>query len=428
MNLSALSIFLLALIALTGISGQWIPDSAAWWRYLLALWVAALAYEWWVVRRTPLKVHLKENRPLSLGKTQELQLCVVDPTNRVRKLRYVPNLPASIQADQTPRRFDLAGRDGLMTLRVTASELGCRPWSGLRVKVLGPLGMAWWPQAPGPEVELSVAADLSGEGRQFAANTRVGEQAHHVGGSGQIHHLRDYVAGDPRQSIDWKASAKLQKWITRVHTEEQSLQIMLVVDAGRTARTQVDALSLLSHYANLASRFAQRATAQGDHVGLVIAGATPDQVIAPQSGLRGAATIHAALSRVQLQMVETDLLAAALAADRVAGHRSLIILMTDLYGQSLAGNFGRSLRLWGRRHLPVVISLLGEEIKSIGELEPAQQRDIYLRLASASYQRAVTEMAVGVQRLGAQVILTQPKDVEARLTLQYQRLKAQHRV
>ena len=43
----------------------------------------------------------------------------------------------------------------------------------------------------------------------------------------------------------------------------------LLIDAGRTSRTEVDGLQQLGHYANLAARFAEYCVAHDDQVGLI---------------------------------------------------------------------------------------------------------------------------------------------------------------
>ena len=61
------------------------------------------------------------------------------------------------------------------------------------------------------------------------------------------------------RSIDWKASARLSRWISRDFVAEQHLEIVLVLDTGRTSGIAIDRLTRLGHYVNAACRFAQHA-------------------------------------------------------------------------------------------------------------------------------------------------------------------------
>ncbi len=433
MNLSALSIVVLALVCLAGVAGQWLEQGAGWWRYLLAVWLLGLLYEWVRMRQIRFTVELTGDRRLHLGREEVLTCDFHNPQPRAQDLQFVPRLPGGVElageAADNIRRLRLAGgQSRAVQFLVCATELGEFPWPRIPARTAGALGLAWWPLPLEIEQTLEVVPDLAGAAEGLAGNTRTGTQTAHIGSGVELHHVRDYVPGDPRQAVDWKASAKLGKLITRVRSEEQNLQIMLVVDAGRTARTRIDGLSQLGHYVNLCSRFAQRAVAQGDQVGLVVAAAQPLRVVAPAAGVLGARQVRIAVSSVPAEQVETDMLSAALQVDRLVAHRSLIILLTDLYGQSLSGNFGRSLRLWGRRHLPVVVSLLSAELALLGE-QPAQlERDAYLQLAADEYQRTVNNVAGGARRMGAHPVVTPAAELEQRVYRLYQQLKQSHRI
>ncbi len=51
-----------------------------------------------------------------------------------------------------------------------------------------------------------------------------------------FHGLRDYIRGDPSKIVDWKASARANKLISREYEDEQQLEIIIALDAGATMR------------------------------------------------------------------------------------------------------------------------------------------------------------------------------------------------
>jgi len=63
-----------------------------------------------------------------------------------------------------------------------------------------------------------------------------------VGAGSELHQLRAYVPGDPLARIDWKASARSRELITREFSEDQHLDVMLALDAGRFSRVRAGAL------------------------------------------------------------------------------------------------------------------------------------------------------------------------------------------
>jgi len=75
--------------------------------------------------------------------------------------------------------------------------------------------------------------------------------------------LRRYRICDPPRVIDWKATARSGQLVSRDFTQEQSLDVMILVDAGRASALRAGDLDRLGHYANVAARLAQHALARG---------------------------------------------------------------------------------------------------------------------------------------------------------------------
>ena len=64
--------------------------------------------------------------------------------------------------------------------------------------------------------------------------------------------LRDYAQGDSVREVDWKATARRTRPVTRVMESERSQSILICVDAGRSMAAQVDGLTKLDHAVNAA--------------------------------------------------------------------------------------------------------------------------------------------------------------------------------
>ncbi len=429
MNLSALTYVALALIVILGVVETWSGSAVGWWRYAAALLVLGVVYEWALARLATVDARLVGNGVLALGRRTVLELELYNPDTRPQKLRFVPYLPVSLQAAEHMREVILApqvvvGRE----VSVQPTELGEHVWPHLPAQIRGRLGLGWWRTDVAIAAELRVVPDSAGaRGRAMGEMTR-GAQARRAGVGYELHHLREYVRGDPLHTIDWKATARSQKPITRVFAEDQHLQIVLVLDVGRTSRTMIDGLSQFGHYVNVAARFAENAVTQGDEIGLVVAA---EQVVtsrAPAGGAQAVRTLRHQLEGIAPRAVETDLLGAALHVHQMLKQRALIVLLTDMYGQSFTGSFGDALRLWRQKHLPLVVSMMGEEIVALSQIRAAEAQDAYVSLASRRYREALAHNAEGAQRLGAHALVCRPAVLEERVFATYQTLKAQRRV
>ena len=430
MSLTPLAIAFAALIALVGIAQQWGAGAGfPWWQLGAFLLLLGLAYEWRCARRYRLAA-TAEAGSLRLGRPEQLALAFQSGEPRPLAIEFVPGLPGEIAAPEAAQSvclpaFGAARRE----FRVRALQLGRMPWPRLPARVKGPLGLGWWRKSQTLNMELRVAPDLLRRPGKGASNAPAGPNRRPRSGYGQeFERLRQYRIGDPKHAIDWKASARTSSLVTRVTREDQHLSIMLVVDAGRTSRTRIDGLSQLGHYVNLCARFAEQAVAGNDQVGLVAVADRPLALLAPARGALAVAGIRAALSNLKTQAVETDLIAAALEVRRLAPWRCLILLLTDLYGQSGTGQLMRSIRLWVPKHLPVVAGLVAEEIHALSAAEAKDWLDPYIALAAADYRRNLAAAASGLRRLGAHPLIARAATLEAQVLAQYRSLKQRRRV
>jgi len=74
--------------------------------------------------------------------------------------------------------------------------------------------------------------------------------------------LRAYVRGDPLARIDWKATARTRRLITREFSEDQHLDVLVAIDAGRLSRVRAGRLDRFGLYANVAARMAEVVTGE----------------------------------------------------------------------------------------------------------------------------------------------------------------------
>lgn len=425
-----MSILLAVLIALVGIVDQWSEHIAfVAWRYGAVVLVLGLAYEWWWVRGCRLRASVPSEH-LRLGRQTDVEITLHNGERRPLRVEFAPQLPAGFAVDGHTRSATIAPLGSHSeAVETRPVKLGLRVWDRLPARVKGPLGLSWCDKPCALGTHLKVVPDLLGRRSHQAGIARTGSIARTLAGSGQeLDHLRDYQPCDPRHTVDWKASARMSKLITRVMSDEQHLSVMLVVDAGRTGRSRIDGMNQIGHYINTAARFAEHAVANDDQVGLVVAADQPLNVLAPSRGTRAVSRIRAALTDLEAAPMETDLVAAALAVRRVVRHRCLIVLLTDLYGQAGTGGLMQSVRLWVPKHLPVVTGLVAEEVDHLARAEATEWLDPFVALAATDYRRGLSNAAGGLTRLGAIPLIARASTLESRVLEQYRLLKTRRRV
>jgi uncharacterized protein (DUF58 family) len=236
--------------------------------------------------------------------------------------------------------------------------------------------------------------------------------------------LREYAPGDDPRSIDWKATARRRKLITREFAIEQGQTVMLAVDAGRLMTQIADRYARFEYALSSALALADIAIASGDQVGLLVFNDAVRAFVPPGRGLGALGAVRDALLPVQATMVEPDYGAAFRTLDARHRRRALVVVFTDVIdvraSQALIAHTARS----ARRHLPLVVALRNEAL--VGAATPAGIESIaavYERAAAEELLSARDEALGRMRQSGVSVIDVKPQAMTAAVINRYLELK-----
>jgi uncharacterized protein (DUF58 family) len=377
-------------------------------------------------------LHIERRLPARgfLGQPLSSELVVHNSAPYTCRLDTLDETPSALKADYEPLHWRIApGQSATQRVPLIPRELGELEWDSVYVRKLGAFGLAWWHRRLRLPATLPVVPD-----HLHAAGHRAGseDQGRYVGsssGSGtELMGFRDYQRGDPLRSIDWKATARRATPIVRLCANEEHVELVLAVDAGRTSGIQSGALTRLGHYANVAARLAERSLANGDHVALVVFAQVPIYTAAGLRGTRGLQRIRGALASMRTQARESNPLAAALHIRRLVSQRSLVVMFTDMDEGEIAGQLRRAASFLSPKHLPVVASLMDEDIAKM-RWQPAKRwLDPYTMLAALEITKGARRTALHLQRSGAHVVLARPGELDKRVLRAYEGLRQRRRV
>jgi uncharacterized protein (DUF58 family) len=430
-HLATRSYVLVALAAVIAIAGIWSsdPELAPLWRVPAGVLLLGLAVEgFWVRRRQP-AVRIDTATPAFLGRSQRGAFVFANGSARPLTLEYAVASPPGFEAAPEVRRLTVPAHatlaDGVPLLPV---GLGPQPWPPLPTRLRGPLALAWWSASLEPSASCVVAPDTlrgSARARGLAAGTR----ARRVAGAGQeLYQLRAYTRGDPLTRIDWKASARSGELISRDYSEDQHLDVLVAIDAGRLSRVRAGALNRLGLYSNAAARFAEIVTHNDDRIGLVV---YAERVLAscpPARGLPAVARLRAALTQLSVQPAESDPMAAAVSIRHLLRQRALIVLLTDLDDANIAASLVRALRLLAPPHLVLVAGVHSGEIEALARAESRAWQDPWIALAAAEHEERAARQRTLLQRLGAPVVAATAERLEQTLFERYESLRRSRRI
>ncbi len=424
---------LLTLTAVLGIAGLWSSDPALadLWRLPAALLLIGFAYEGFFIRRATVTANVETATRAFLGREQNAAFVFQNTSSRSIALLYAPVTPIGIEPISTVPREVVAPARGQRRdpFTLVAVRLGPQTWPVVPARLLGPLRLAWWSRDLRPVLRIAVAPDTLETVRARPRGNPAGARPRRMIGAGsELHQLRGYVPGDPPARIDWKATARARRLVTREFSEDQHLDVLVAIDAGRFSRVKAGRLDRFGLYANIAARFAEIVVPNDDRIGMLVFADQPLAVCAPDRGLPAIIRIRRTLEQLSVPATESDPLGAAVRIRGMLKHRSLVVLLTDMDDASVADQLVRAVRLLSPPHLVVAAGVHSQEISALASQEARDWRDPWIALAAQEHESRAQSQRALLRRLGAPVIAASEELLEERVLRQYESLRRSRRI
>lgn len=432
MHLAQRAYILILLTAVLAITGVWSSDPGftGLWRLPAALLLLGLAFEGFSVRKVTIAAGVETAARAFLGREQPAAFAFLNQSSRDIAVEYAPVMPAGLEPLTHVRRVIAPARGvGRDSFALVPIRLGLQSWLTLPSRMLGPLGLAWWSKDLHPAGQISVAPDtMRAAGTQPRGSPAGARPRRVVGAGAELYQLRSYIQGDPLARIDWKATARARHLVTREFSEDQHLDILIAIDAGRFSRARAGRLDRFGLYANVAARFAELATPNDDRIGLLVFSDRSLAACPPARGLPAVTRIRRALEQVSVESAESDPIAAAVRIRGMLKHRSLIVLLTDLDDANAANPLARAVRLLSPPHLVVVAGVRSPEIATFAGGEAREWSDPWVALAAQEHEARAALQRSLLRRLGAPVIVASEELLERAVLAEYETLRRTRRV
>jgi len=471
MHLAQRAYVLLILTAALAVAGLWSEEGslAGLWLAPAILLLAGLTLESLYIRGTIVRADIEIEPRAFLGRAQPATIAFHNESDRDVRVEYVAVLPSGfeplIRVDEetslgreskdtrivspvegaiasgqsaawahplwsgsskitVPKRH--VARD---TFDLIPSRLGLQRWPSIPSRLRGRFGLAWWPRELTIERETPIAPDTLRIPVQRPTGAPTGMRPRRTEGAGsELHQLRAYFPGDPLGRIDWKATARRGRLVSREFSEDQHLDILVAIDAGRLSRIRAGNLDRLGLFANIAARFAETATPNDDRIGLLVYSDRTLAVCAPDRGVAAVVRMRRALERLSVQSAESDPLAAAIQIRSMLRHRSLIVLLTDPEDATLAEPLARAVRLLSPPHMVVVAGVHSPEIAALANAEAHDWLDPWVALAAQEHEFTAQQYRERLRRLGTPVIAAREDLLERAVFAEYEHLRRSRRI
>ncbi|MFT3927866.1 MAG: DUF58 domain-containing protein [Myxococcales bacterium] len=260
----------------------------------------------------------------------------------------------------------------------------------------------------------------------------------------ELESLREYVSQDPLRSIDWKATARRHRPVTRLYQPERSQTLWLVLDASRTMGQPVGEKPVLSssHRAGpatdstlkvLKSRFdvaveaalalADAALHAGDQVGLMVYADSCLSLVPPAHGRRHLMRLVDALSEAQARPVHFAVRSLLTDLERHARKRSLITLFTDLENETHGSAVCEHAPMLTRRHLAVCVSLQDMHVQKRANVLPSTTAEVFHKAAAIDLLSERERLERSLEKRGVSVLEADVRGLAPKLLDHYLKVK-----
>lgn len=370
---------------------------------------------------------------LALGSRATIRLRFENRGSRVLSVRYIDHSPDAVLCeDQMPAHLMLApGTQAVAEYRVRPVQRGDACFGAISLRVRSPLGL--WQRQLRIEATQSVKVypdfmALSGLG--FLDNeqrvARVGAHLTQRRGSGlEFRQLREYLRGDEIRQIDWKATARQQRLISREYQDERDQEILFMLDSGRRMRTFDGELSHFDHSLNALLLSAYMALGMGDAVG-VLSFAGHNRWVSPVKGKQGINLLLNSLYDLQSTTESSDLIQAAQTLMQRQQKRALVVIVSNIRDDD-ADELLMAVKLLSRRHL-VMLACLRENFLDQPLPDEATTDEAFDYCARQLYREQRGQVIRELKARGALVVDSVPQRMHVALIQEYLALKRAGRI
>lgn len=421
-------------VALAGLSVSFFEALAGAWLICLGALIAVAIADGVLAFRLPVpEAQRQVPGSLPLGVEQDIVIRLANDSTHVLYLEAFDLHPPQTTVTHLPQSVTLqAGGWSEFRYRLRPIERGDIRFERIQLHLRSPLGFWKVRRFAGQPESVRVYPDFAKltSFALMATDHRLSQigvlQRRRRGEGMDFHQLREYREGDVQRQIDWKASARMQRVISRDYQDERDQQIVLLLDCGRRMAARDDALSHFDHVVNSALLLAYVGLRQGDAVGLLTMSG-PARWLAPRKSRATVNTILNGVYDLQPTISASDYHLAALDLMQRVRKRALVVVLSNLRDED-DDTLAPALQLLRSRHL-VLFASLRENILSRALTTRVDNFDRAITHAAvADYLHSRSRMFRRMEGMGAMCVDVEPEQLPIALVNRYIEIKRSGRL
>ena len=382
------------------------------------------------------KVRRIVDQRLSLGANNKVQVAVEFIGRHNAQSRFV------LVRDEPPLTFDVVGdiykrlktgdeeREIGFAYAVNPPAKGDFEFGNISVQYDGVLGLIARSHTFPSREEIKVYPNLR-ETEKFELLARRGllqqlgiKNSRLRGAGSEFESLRDYVPGDEYRRIDWSATARRNKLISRQYEVEKSQNVIIAIDTGRTMLQPIGKMTKLDYVVNTALVLAYFAARSDDKVGLMVFDAETRAYMPPAKSRGQVSRITNELYNVNARMTESDYAAAFGDVATRWRRRSLFVLFTDLIDPDSSAGVLNAMSLLERQYKTIVVTISDPNLVQSAQLVPETEAEVYQKSVAMQALHDRRAAISVLKRKGIWTVDSPPAMLSADLINSYMEVKA----
>ncbi len=373
--------------------------------------------------------------PISVGAPCPVTIEVRNRGGHATTVRIRDSFPPTLEAETDTVEVHLPprGHDRLK-LRVTPRRRGEQQVGDLAVRYTTRLGLAWRQFRSEATTTVRVYPDVANVNAYelLLRSNRLGEvgltPARRLGEGTQFESLREYQHGDELRCIDWKATAKYGKPISKNYQVEQSQNLLLMIDTGRLMTSEFQGMSRLDYVLNASLMLAYVALNRGDAVGVLAFSDQVETFLPLRSGKAVSRSVLTALHSLEPTLAESDYAGAFRFLAGRSRKRALILLFTDVLDERASESVLSHMTNMARHHRPLCVTLRNPQIEEIADSAPASQHEAYAKVVAMNMVREREKALHHMRRRGVDTLDVPPDRLTVRAVSKYVEIKQRLRL
>jgi len=403
--------------------------------YYNAVILALLVFDFWVSHKKSFTVERDFDRILSIGAENPVYVRVENKSGTT--------LSVSIK-DEYPKEFSVSNENlegvippyerGRFRYTVKPFKRGEYTFGRVFTRRASFLGLWVFEKAFDARVQAKVCPNVQMVkkydllSRKQMLNLLGIKPAKIYGRGSEFEMLREYQVDDEYRIIDWKATSKKGKPISRVYQVERTKNVMLMIDAGRIMGVHVGDLTKLEHAVNSALLVSFVALRLGERVGLCIFSSDVKEYVPLSSKKSQFNEIIETLYNLKAEAYESDYKKAFEYISRKNRKRSLVIVYTDLIETHISQGLIQYCSVLQKIHLPLCVAVKDTNITDIAECEPGTERGLYQKAVALNLLKERHIAIKELTRRGVRVVDELPEKLTISTLNKYLELKHTMRV